>query len=192
MRAHNRWIPATLLACIVLTVPAKAITVAVIEQPGSSSIQVQAAFRSSPSTISEMRIRINSISDAGVAIHWDGCSLELPDGRSERIMHTPVPHDAIDDSQAETLVSPGTYTQQSIWPGSMSQFSFSSGRVEQAPITVPRSGGTLGLLLAWRDADGDHQGLWVWEVQRQPVDSTWLYVLGIVLVLGVVMAAVVL
>ena len=92
----------------------------------------------------------------------------------------------------DPVVSGGTYTQQSIWPGSMGQFSFSSGRVEQTPITVPRSGGTLGLLVAWRDAGGDHQGLWVWEVQRQSVDYTWLYVLGVVLVLGVVMAAVVL
>lgn len=174
MRAHDRWIPAALLACIVLTLPATAITVAVIEQPKSSSIQVQPAFRSSPSAISAMRIRINNITDAGVAIHWDDCSPKLPDGSSEQVMHTPVPHSSIEDAQAETLVSPGTYTQQSSWPGSMSQFSFSLGRVEQTPITVPRSGGTLGLLAAWRDAGGDHQGLWVWEVQRQSVDYTWL------------------
>ncbi|MBE0636417.1 hypothetical protein IH601_10520 [Candidatus Bipolaricaulota bacterium] len=191
MRALKRWVAAALIACIALTAHASACTSILIQQPESGSVQVQMAFRSTTDAISKMRIRINNISDADVTIEWGSCSLELPDGRGERILHTPVRHDRMEESHAKSGISPGTYIEEGIWPVNMIRFSFSSGQ-EYTPIGVPRSGGKLGLLIAWSDADGNHEGLWVWDVQRQSVDYTWLYMLVAVLTVGALMVGMVL
>lgn len=181
------------VACCAMPVEGLGITSHWKKEPGSASLQIEAVFSGGKRTINGMELTIRNTGDSAATIDWDACSLTLPSGRTERIVHTGVMYLLAAMPQASITIPSDGYIMESIWPADLATWRrpFLWGLVGEPMwvkegISVPNPGGTLGLFLTWSDSTGKHDGMWMWTIQREPPSYLWLYILGGLLALGLV------
>jgi len=170
------------LALLAMSISSSAATSVQIQSPNSSPIQVEATFSGKRKEISGIQLRIRNTSTASVTIQWDACSLVLPNGRTERIVRAGILYITSALPQATTTIPPGGFIEESVWPATMTRYT--RKRWDQDAIVVPTIASTLGLFLTWNDSSGRGEGMWLWSIQREPYNFTWLYVLGALFILG--------
>ena len=120
-------------------------------------------------TINGIEIIIANNTDFLITIMWDESALVLPNGTSERVIHTGVRifHKAL--PQAPTPIPPHTRTTEVIWPVSHVT---ESGLLSSIPISDKCS---IRLYLTVKDAVGEHVESWTWifnEGTKAPSVST--------------------
>lgn len=121
-----------------------------------------------------------------VTVLWDECAMVLPDGSSQRIIHTDVRIIDRAAPQAPTAIAPNSRTTESVWP---SQY-FSIGKyVHERDISL-QDQGIIRLYLTCQIGDGRHTEEWAWvfaehiipEPEREPRKPInwgfWLGILG--------------
>jgi hypothetical protein len=201
-KLRREWMCLILAAvtCCAISVESSGVTSHWQKKPGSVSLQVEATFSGSKSAIQGMQVTVRNIGASAVAIDWDACSLTLPSGRTERIIHTGVMYLIAAMPQASTTIPPSGYITETIWPANLATWRkpylwglLGEPTWVQERISVPNPTGVLGLFLTWSDSAGKHDGMWTWTIQQEPRSRwspaswslmTWICVIVGLLVLG--------
>ena len=190
----------TAVVCCALSVETLGITTSWKQKPASSSLEVGAVFSGGTRTVTGMQITVVNAGDSAVTIDWDACSLTMPSGRTERIIHTGVRYLNSAMPQASTTIPPNGYISESIWPSTYTTWRkplfwglLGDPTWVRERISLPASVGTLGLFLTWSDNAGRHDGTWTWTIQEDArkgfhLSPFWQWVLGGYLILALIAA----
>jgi len=186
---------------LVCSLPASARTIwtyTEIQRPIGAELAVLPTFDGPsgyPSRIRELQVTIANHSERLVAIQWDLSVLVLPEGVSERVIHTGVRYVEQGKPQAPTAIAPQSRADEVIWPASYCSAS-DDGWVH-LPILID-DGDVVKLYLVW-EQDGEQRGeQWAWRFestveQEEPREFdwgttlTWVIVLGSLVILGTIL-----
>ncbi len=136
-----------------------------VEKP-SLPVSVVASFYLDEG-VTEISLGIRNDGSDQIMIAWDRCSLILPGGRSERIIHTGVKYAEKEMPQSPTPIPPNAYIAETIWPSSRVEWSGAHWRRD--PILV-RPDDMIALYLVWQDSRREHQGRWAWVAPASVAD----------------------
>jgi len=142
------------------------ITTKLLQHTDTSSLEVDGSFLSTRNLPYRLSLRITNTSTTGITIDWDECALVLPNGRSERIIHTGVRFISRAEPQAVTAIPPGAHIEESVWGANMTSYVRLLGLWKTDWVRIPFGKSEFRLYLTWRDSRGTHQGIWQWQVER--------------------------